>query len=721
MLINSQLLKDHFGQYYKIQTSKDKPAPLPLEAEVFRSNAQATQFINNLKAPISFWSKIVNSETLLLKSISNEKLLKEQVAELFSRGKIKAFKIDIPSLSQHAPEKRTVKDSNKNTHTFVPASSLLITNPREVKKFTNTAEANKYLKELSPKKEELQNLAKELDLPVTVADNELLALVAEGLAAGTIVVVVDRYSAPPSSGAEADGAVHSDKDASKGPETPQCTFDVMTVECSHFGKGRSYKLDVIKDKPNLNGIDKALQVIARPGEPDEISVTYSGSCANSSKECPAVKVSSDTLNGTFIENPYKFNALPLEDEREPGDFMDFLKYYLVPDINGLKYQVYTIEKSGCNGNEGNIAKIHAFPTFKWDGSVSLGYQQPDGTNDDGKNFGKKKKESEWKISAKLNGNVGDKNWAFETSDKKDAERYMPGLQNSIRGLVYKLDEFYRKADSSKGLVKFNMTWPSLSLGGNIELIEATDDFDVDIGGEIYFNFSPLIKADVKMDLLEWLLLFTTPLGPFLQEIKTKAATDGIGSKNLNAKAVIAIDLILTGEASTTLNWKKSAKDKWLSTSGDKVSEATAGITIGLEAKIKAEAKIFYVKITFGAELHVKGAKNASQGIGVFFTLFATTEKDKPAIGGKVDFTGAAIYYTYYSEIGSDELQSDQADPSNNRQRGKGGKFASKKSNKESKGRGNKMEKLTEIFKSDYWPKNKPLESNEPSQVSDIDL
>lgn len=707
-MFNKQLVRDHYGQYYKIQTNRDKSAPSALKPEPFYSASQAYRFINNLVVSANYWKAIYNQQSQYNTTARNEIELRNNIAELFAKGSLKAYRVEAPSSTEKPPQKRTLTNGSKDKHIFTSASTLLISNPKEVMSFASKKEAAEFVSGLSPDRVSLQNLVEELELPKTTQDDEfgeLVDLVATGLASGEIIVLLDKYTTPPPSSGNDDGAaMQGDKDASKGPDKPECTFDVMTVECSHFSKGRSYKLDVIKDKPNLNGYDKALQVIAKPGDPDKITVTYSGSCANGSKQCPSIKISSDTLNGTFTDNPYKFDALPLEDEREPGDFIDFLKYYLVPDLSGLKYQVYTIEKSGCNGNEGNIGKVHAFPTFKWDGSVSLGYQQPDATNNDGKEFGKKKKKSEWKLAVKLDGNVGKKNWSFEKNSSDEADRFLPEIQNSIRGLVYKLDDYYRKASEGKGLVKFTVDWPSISIGGNIELLENKQDFNVDIGGEVYINMSPLLKADVRMDLLEWLLLFTTPLGPFLQKIKTKAADDGIGTDNVNAKAVIAIELILTGDASTTLNWKKAAHEKWLDTSGDKTGEAKAGVTIGLEAKVRAEAKIFYVKITMGAELHVKGANNASEGIGVFLSLFATTEKDKPAIGGKVNFTGAAIYYTYYAEIGSDEVVSEQEKQQLNRRRGSN-QFASKEAQKETKAKENRMEKLTEIFKADEWPKS----------------
>jgi len=247
MLINSQLVKDHFGQHYKIQTSKDKPAPEALTAELFRSNSQASQFINNLIVPVSFWGKIYNSEALVKKLLKNEIQLKNEIAELLQRGKVKAFKIDIPGYSDHPPEKRCVTDKSKNRHTFTKASTLLISSPKEVKTFNSEVEAKEYLSELSPDNDKLEELVKELELSSTVADSEgKLDLLATGLDSGEIIVIVDRFASPPTNDdKESDKTLHGDKDAGNGPETTSavvastqketcnCTINSLDVKCSH--------------------------------------------------------------------------------------------------------------------------------------------------------------------------------------------------------------------------------------------------------------------------------------------------------------------------------------------------------------------------------------------------------------------------------------------------------------------------------------------------------
>jgi len=576
MLINSQLVKDHFGQYYKIQTRKDKAAPDALEAEIFRSNSQAQRFINDLLAPQHFWSKIYYSEALIVKAALSEASLRNEIAELLQKGKIKAFKIDIPTLSEHPPEKRSVKDSNRNVHTFAPTTSLLISNPKEVKNFTTKAEAEKYLKEISPNRIELQNIVKELELPVSID------LITTGLADGTIVVLVDRYSAPPSSSDLLD-EVQGDKDASKGPEVPPCTFDVMTIHCSHYPGDRSYILDVVKDSPNLNGHEKALQVIAKAGDPDLITIDYSGSCANNSEDCPSIKISSDALSGTFTDSPYEFEALPLDNSKEINTFSDFLKYCLVPDISGLDYQIYTVEKSGCKGNDGQIAKIHAFPTFKWEASVNFGYIQKDGTNE--KNDTNASERGDWLLDAKITGNIGTKTYEFSSKDKTKTDEYFPGLKNKITKFIEDIDEMG---------VKTNNLGQNISSSIGLE----TEDFDVDIGGEISLSMNPLVKADIRTDILDWIILSSGPQGKFLLKIKNK--------------------IILEGKAEALLKWTKTAHETWLSTKGEKSGEATLGLFLGLEARAKATIDMIYVKVTLGLEVHAKGntGKGSAEGIGV---------------------------------------------------------------------------------------------------------
>ena len=57
-------------------------------------------------------------------------------------------------------------------------------------------------------------------------------------------------------------------------------------------------------------------------------------------------------------------------------------------------------------------------------------------------------------------------------------------------------------------------------------------------------------------------------------------------------------------------------------------------------------------------MHVAGAKSSAEGIGIETTLFATTEDNKPALGGNIRFTGMAVYFTSWAEAGIETVKSD---------------------------------------------------------------
>ncbi len=233
-MLNNQLVRDCFGQYYKIHTSKDKRAPAFLKAERFSSKEQAVRIVNNLNVPIGFWKHILITSSLTYKPPVNSLQENNQIAELLISGRIKIYKINMPSYEYHSPEKRTVLDSHKNKHTFVSSSILLNTNPKEVLSFKNVREARQYLEEISPDKTKLKAITIGLDLPSVQLDmgmDALLDKVATSLASGETVIIVDRYSPPPRpQSASTQGEVVVDKKAGLGPpKDEEPTYDISTI------------------------------------------------------------------------------------------------------------------------------------------------------------------------------------------------------------------------------------------------------------------------------------------------------------------------------------------------------------------------------------------------------------------------------------------------------------------------------------------------------------
>ncbi len=182
-------------------------------------------------------------------------------------------------------------------------------------------------------------------------------------------------------------------------------------------------------------------------------------------------------------------------------------------------------------------------------------------------------------------------------------------------------------------------------------------------------------------------------------------------KDKEGKAIFDAELyvkfIAEGSISAKCEWKKEVDNSWLSLEGDKTASASAKITFKLEAVAKAKAEAFCVKISIGAELHVAGAKSSAEGIGIETTLFATTEDNKPALGGNIRFTGMAIYYTSWAEAGIKTAESDN-DKVNSSGRGDSETKSVKNTNTSDVGIENKKQydKSQIIFKESIWPDTK---------------
>src|SRR5690625_7159927 len=118
------------------------------------------------------------------------------------------------------------------------------------------------------------------------------------------------------------------------------------------------------------------------------------------------------------------------------------------------------------------------------------------------------------------------------------------------------------------------------------------------------------------------------------------------------------------------------------------------------AKIHADTCIFFVKVTIGGEVHLMGATSESEGIGGLLTLYATTDKGKPRVGGSTKFTGVAIYYAYDAEVSRKEQASDS------KAQGRSRDLFNESPELEAKVNEKKLEKLVDILPASEWPKDR---------------
>lgn len=249
-MFNKQLLRDHYGQFYKIHTSREMPVPDALESQQFHSALQAYRFINGLVTTSNYWKSLYFSESITQDQIKNEIDLKNKVAKLLFEGRVKVFKVVQPLSGNHS-SKRTLTNSSKDLHIFTSATNLLLNTPDNIMHFSNKDDAEKIILALSPDSNKLKDIVAELGLiepPYSDNINELTDTLTNSLVSGEVVIVVKKYSTPPKSEAANDEEVTSDKDATEGPEVAaattateseqcNCTISSLSAKCSH---GRSH-------------------------------------------------------------------------------------------------------------------------------------------------------------------------------------------------------------------------------------------------------------------------------------------------------------------------------------------------------------------------------------------------------------------------------------------------------------------------------------------------
>lgn len=361
MLIR-QLVKDRFGQHYKIQTSKDTLVQVRVKPEQFHSDLQASRFIDNLIVPVGFWKGLYHTASLIERPARNDAEITARIAALFSSGKIKAYKIDIHSHTDHPPSKRTITDGKKDRHIFIPASALLVTKSNDVITFSSKAEAHKYLTELSPDKATLQTMALELKLPRPSKKddhNELMEIVASGMASGEIVVFLDKHTTPPPTSNSDTGAEKTkEKHAGLGPEQEtlvaenkcNCTIDKLSATCSH-GRKNSAKgiLQVVPTQTKTRMEEYELM-----GVKITLKEQYSGT---DEIDC-ALTLSNNKGSGCFHITDESKQIVNASSSKVPIDGTNGKKLDKWP-IDASP-QITEIQGHGCD-NAGETIKVESFP------------------------------------------------------------------------------------------------------------------------------------------------------------------------------------------------------------------------------------------------------------------------------------------------------------------------------------------------------------------------
>lgn len=569
MLIR-QLVKDHFGQKYKIQTRTDTSVHDRVKPEQFYSEIQASRFIGNLVVPVGFWKNLYYSTALSEKPARNDSEITAHIATLFISGKIKAYKVDISSHTDHPPSKRTITDGKKNRHIFLPASALLISKSSDVITFNSKAEAHKYLAALSPDKASLQTMVHELKLPRPKNKddhNELMEIIATGMASGDVVITVDNFSSPPAPSETSIEPSQSTavKSVGLGPAaaassnaTPVekkehvCSLSKMTLSCKH---GREAILDPAAPLDKKTGIAKApyLAVTSAPQSSDRAAQELITAKITVDDKCPShtqapYSISSDTISlvGENFGDIIKFYS--------PGEELDlatkFYKYIWLPSIKPISYKVYPPTFCDMSKFDGKAqsTRVDVYPEISWDIGLEIGFGQITAADESpSDNTASKNNVIERKIDQEVFSITG----KAKCTNGSNTIDYVADFKNKFGTLEQEITN--QNALLSKVFGKFQegdnhsvtIDLPKLAFNGTSSIAEKNGSPDVDIKWDYNIKAAPLIGIKAEVDVLP-MLIRSSGWGslflPLLRELKEKYANpDGSIGVQLEASIILSIE------------------------------------------------------------------------------------------------------------------------------------------------------------------------------------
>jgi uncharacterized Zn-binding protein involved in type VI secretion len=483
--------------------------------------------------------------------------------------------------------------------------------------------------------------------------------------------------------------------ATTKPETPQaCKFQQLTVKCGH-GE-RNYELDAERNPGAL------LQVITSH-EAETLSVTYQGACSlhpSSSGACGAVHAIGLNDEEELPVTPGRTIELPLRGEYDSfvRDWWNWLRRTFTGQ--DMPTEMFTVWGTTCNGRAGDIyhsgefVMVEVFPNASWKGTLELGYKH-EKQKGDPKNPGAALKaleeQAQWELKGSVEAVCGysvfKQEWGVSGSgaraDSDPASRalfraareFIDGLAKVLRSLA----DFYA--------TDLDIRWPCLKMSGEVELVEVPGKPLLERAGKLTIEFDKLLGVEIKLDILEWLLVAigTLSAGPagtrfakYLVDVKKKAeegtyqhrvrpgpterparSYDGMKIQEdkipLGGSLKFGIDLTIGGDIFGTLGCKVSPS-AGISLDADKNSIG-AGIDAQLEAFCRIEGKVWIIGGGAGFSMTAQGAdgKSPSRVTGELKLKASSKKVGKNMrhdliVGGQLTFNGLAIFYAYFAEL-----------------------------------------------------------------------
>jgi len=619
------LLQNQYGQYYKLQTPSETQASLALQPRSFWNPELTCIFIRQLKTPHDYWHRVLQRVHRGNTRHLSQHQIHRLISQLLIDGKLHLYPVKPINPLETPPEKVTIKASGDASYRFADVSTLLLTSPKEVKRFASTKDAEAFINQLNPDKEQLKTIATHLEVPLdhktaSSADG-ISSAIAESLASGKAIIIVDRTSIsppPPEEPQENKSSVGNRKadlggssaavavvEASEKP----CTLHKYTIQCSH---SRTMTLD---PKEQQEGVIQKLSVVSPSSNADKskqetisVNLDLETPCAGHARE----QVSVNQECASFIGPTYG-KTVKIRTPSEPLDVSEnFYRLLWLPSIKPLQYKICP-SMSYCHTEDfdgkGKSICVDVYPEISWDLELRMGYGEisaKDETPDD------KNKDTtgvvERKIDVETFSVSGSAKCTYENETiefAKDFRTKFDTLKSEMdgqNGLLSTIFGRFQEGDNHHVSIKL----PNIAFSGKSSIAEKAGSPDVGVKWDYTLKADPLIDIEANADVLPMLIRSSVWGNYFLKLLKELKDRYSNPDGSISAELEASIILSIAGKVEFEFNFVNNefVTDKEIKPRIFKVE-----IPFSCEGKAFAKGKIF----VFSAEMAVTANLNSGFG------------------------------------------------------------------------------------------------------------
>ncbi len=666
-MLNRQIVRSRTNQYYVFHTRLCPDRPRNQRPRDFLDQTFAEQFVRGFNSRVKsrFWVNLASKLTDFSQWQQNSRRepIDKYVAKRLVSGHIQAFEIeDYDNLVKGSKQKR-IPTKTGMAYRFAPAAIQLVSRVDKVKQFSNTAEAEAFLKTLNLETEQLDELSKTLELPTTPGtatskadskandksnDKALIAPISQALVNGDIIVTEEPPSSPPKSeasretsqaltgktaqqiaaGASAMGATDTAKAAAIAQQlsqarTPTCNLSKLIVSCNH--NGRKAEADAqTKSTPTLSVVasetdKKGFDIIKAKLETDD-PCSYHQSSSSSIQPMPA-----KTIKGS-LENTYHLASAPIANP---------IKVLWLPSI---KPRAYKISANACDRFEQSAIAVNVYPDIAWDASVGYAFGGRKSSRGKDKNGIAKNthEDTAGKFTGKFELNYDGKKEDLTADYKNGIDEVLTKLD----WITQKIDEFFAKLGENSA-VSLEPSWPDIQIKYSAALKEDKNNNEVMSSYALSVAATPLIGLKGSIDAFPILLAAAkaNPLGHPVASIM-EAAQKGIGNDSTpvslkgEIKLEFSIDTKVGIDFSTT---GENGRDK-----KETRSESAIDMLFQLEGTVGVKGHAWIVQFE----------KNYKAGMRSGFVGKVIIERDDVGYYWytRFLFNGLTVYFTEYEKV-----------------------------------------------------------------------